>query len=556
MGTSALTTSFDVQLSAANLGLQNLNLGSGSLAAYGNRPISVLATVDGIASVSNPVQVSFSTTCGTVLPAVVTTDATGTANATYTASLATCAGSNSTITASAVGATSRSGTISVAASIATNVQFISTTPQLIYLKDSVGTSQAQVVFKVVDSTGTPLQNKKLRLTLANAATGVSLNTVGNTAAIDLSTDSLGLVSAAVFAGTVPTSLNVKATLLDSDGVPTNIYSNSNLLTVASGRPTQRSLSLSVEKFSVEAASVDGQETKLTLSMADRQGNPVPPGTQVNFVSEAGVTLPAVCFVPPVIPETSSSPAIPVSACTVTLRSSGTRTPNGLVSVLAYVAGEEDFVDVNGNNYFDSGDSFTDLGRAYRDDNSKNTVAVVDPWGSRKRANGKYDEGEFQVPREGASACTGSAGCKGDGAWGAADVRQQVTVVFASGSAVITHGPAAASDAISNSSDLGLNGMKVTVADINGNSMPTLTKVDLSVVDNTQFSPAIKDPSDALAKATYGTCTLNSPASFVVTNSLDPLDIFVSLKNCVRGDQILVKTTSPLNVVSTATFSVE
>lgn len=558
VGTSALTTSFDVQLSAANLGLQNLNLGSGPLAAYGNRPISVQATVDGVASISNPVQVTFTTTCGTVLPAVVTTDATGTANATYTASLLTCADSNPTITAAAAGATSRSGTISVAPSVATNVKFEieGSGPQLIYLKDSVGSTQAQVVFRVIDSRGGFLQNKKLRLSLSNSATGVSLNTVGNTAPIDLTTDSVGLVKAAVFSGTVPTSLNVKATLLDNDGVETTVYSYSNKLTIASGRPSQRSLSLSVSTFSIEAAGVDAQETKLTLSMADRQGNPVPENTQVNFVSEAGVVVPAVCFVPPVTPESASSPAIPVSSCAVTLRSSGTRTPNGLVSVLAYVAGEEDFIDMNGNNYFDSGDTFVDLGRAYRDDNSKSTVAVVDPWGSRKRINGKYDDGEFQVPREGTGICTASSGCKGDGVWGAADVRQQATVVFASGNAVVTHGPIAAINPISNSTDLGLNGVKVTIADVNGNSMPTLTQVDISVVDNSQFSPAIKDPFDALATPTYGSCSLNSPASFLVSNSIDPLDIFVSLKNCVRGDQILIKTTSPLKVVTAVTFSVE
>ena len=50
-------------------------------------------------------------------------------------------------------------------------------------------------------------------------------------------------------------------------------------------------------------------------------------------------LPAVCFVPPVTPATASSPAIPTSSCTVSLRAQGTRPLNGRVSILAYVAGD-------------------------------------------------------------------------------------------------------------------------------------------------------------------------------------------------------------------------
>ena len=368
VGTADISASFDFQLADANLGLNTLTLGTDSLPAFGSRPISVTATINGALATAVPVQVTFNASCGTAIPATVTTDASGVASTTYTASLAACAGTNVTITASAVGAVPLSGTIPVAASIASNVLFISTSQQLIYLKDSVGATQAQVTFKVVDSNGNPLQNKKLRLSLSNTATGVTLDTLGNTAPVDLSTDSTGVASVAVFSGTVPTSLNVKATLLDASNNPTSVFSNSNLLTVASGRPVQKSLSLALGKLSIEAKSRDGQETAVTLSMADRQGNPVPPGTQVNFVTESGGLQPATCFVPTTIP--------PESFCSVTFRSSGTRTANGRVSILAYVDGEEDFVDGNGNNVYDSGESFTDLGWAYRDDNNS-VMAGVD-----------------------------------------------------------------------------------------------------------------------------------------------------------------------------------
>ena len=516
-GTSkTITETLGYQLSPLNVALNTLNLGATALPALGTRTISVSASINGAAATNDPVQITFSAGCGTVTPSVVTTGSSGTASTTYTATL-NCAGTNVAINASAVGASPVSGTIAVASSIATNVQFVSTTPQLIYLKDSVGTTQAQVVFKAVDSSGNPLQNKKLRLSLTNIDTGVSLDTLGNVSPVDLSTDSLGLVSVAVFSGTVPTSLNVKATLLDSSSAVTSVFSNSNLLTVASGRPTQSSLSLALGKLSLEGLNYDGDSTTVTLSMADRQGNPVPPGTQVNFVTESGVLLPAVCFVAPATPATASSPAIPTSACSVTIKTSGTRPANGRVSILAYVAGEEDFVDVNGNNVYDSGEPFTDLGRAFRDDNG----TVV------SGANGSFDTGEFQVPRAGVAVCTQGTGCPGDGVWGAADVRRQATIIFASGVATIAGTPST-------------SGITVTISDANGNSVPTGSTIVATMTDLTSG---------------LTNCTLTSASSATVFNTLLPTAASFGFKDCATGDQVNIKVTTPLGTITSRDFAI-
>ena len=508
--TTVVKSVLDYQVGNANIALTGLNLGTGSLAAFGNRPISVKVNVNGTLASDVPVQVTFNASCGVVSPAVVNTDGTGTASTTYTATLPNCAGTNVTISATAVGANSLTGIVPVAPSVATNVQFVSASPQLIYLRESVGTTQAQVVFKAVDSSGNPLQNKKLRLSLSNSSTGVSLDKVDNISSVDLTTDSQGLVSAAVYSGTVPTSLNVRATLLDANDAPTNVFSNSNLLTVASGRAVQRSLSLAFDKLSIEGFNFDGDEAYATLSLADRQGNPVPPGTQVNFVTESGVMMPAVCFVPPVTPATANSPAIPTSYCTVKIRSQGTRPVNGRVSVLAYVEGEEDFVDVNGNNVYDAGDSFTDLGRAFRDDNPANETTGLPVY--------TYDAGEFQVPRVSAAACVAGTGCAGDGVWGAADVRRQSTIIFASSTAVVTVVNASATN------------VTFRVADINGNSMPTGTQITAVAIDG--------------AAGNGVACSIAAGASAEIPNTLLPIEYSVSLKDCAQGDsvRIEVKTT--------------
>ena len=528
----------DYQLGTANIALSGLSVGSTALSAYGNRTVSVSVTSNGT-PVTIPVQVTFGASCGVVSPLVVATDANGLASTTYTASDPKCAGTNVSITAAATGATTQSGTIAVSAPVATNVQFVSAAPQLIYLSGTVGTTQAQVVFKVVDSSGNAVQNKTLQLALINTATGVSLGTLGNTTPLNYVSDSSGNVSAAVFSGTVPTSMTVRATLLDSLAAPTSIYSDSNILTVASGRPTQSSLSLASAKTSIEGANIDNVSTTLTLSMADRNGNPVPPGTQVNFVSEAGVVIPAVCFVPPAIPATANSPAIPSSSCSVTLFSSGTRTANGNVAVMAYVAGDEDFSDLVGDNVYHLGDPFTDLGRAYLDKVGAGPRTVPSGFGV-------YNNGEFQVPRIGDAACLDGASCPGDGLWGSADVRKQITIVFATSSATISAGSLQATSPLQGSTDLVLNSLNVTVADLNGNSMPTGTQIAVTAVDN---------GFQAQGYLTAANCQITSGTGATISNSLSPILIPVTLKFCTPGDAVQVTVTSPLGIQTQRLFTI-
>lgn len=123
-----------------------------------------------------------------------------------------------------------------------------------------------------------------------------------------------------------------------------------------------------------------------MSLADRQGNPVPDGTAVNFVTEGGVMIPPTCV-------TGAVPGD--SQCTVNIRSQNPRPTDGLVSILAYSAGEEDFVDANFNNLFDCGESFTDLVTAYRDDTT--TTMLLSKPSNTGVPNG-FVTGEFSVPR--------------------------------------------------------------------------------------------------------------------------------------------------------------
>lgn len=517
VGTSSLSANYDFQLSPTNLALSSLTFGMGTLPAYGNQSVSVQASINGAAATNTPVRVSFSASCGTVAPVSVSTDSTGRASTTYTADSALCAGKNVTVSAlvaSAVENSSVSGFFAVDTVKATNLQFVGAIPNLIYLAGSGSASQSQITFKVVDTNGNAVQNQRVNLGLGNVAAGtnISLDSIGSSAGVTKTTDVSGLVSVIVFSGDVPTSATVTAVL---DAPLASVRSASNILTIASGVPVQKASSLAIEKLSIEGFNTDGLTSNVTFSLADRQGNPVPDGTAVNFVAESGVMLPARCVV------TGGS-----SQCSSQIRTSGTRPSNGRVSVFAYTSGEEDFLDLNFNNKYDLGEPFTDLGNAYRDDDGSLDFSV----------------GEFSVPRLGNVACTSviaraespvnSKAGSCDGIWGTNEVRREAVIIFATSEASIS--------VVSRANPL----ITLRVADLNGNSMPvgsTITALKLSGSDECtvkRVSPGLigNQLGFTLAQVDLDKCSGGSP--FV------PATPTTAAIPAVPADVIRVFVTSP------------
>ena len=496
-----ISTYVGYQLATANITLDNLDVGAGTLVAYGTRQVSVQVNLNGVPT-PTPVQVNFTATCGQISPASASTNTLGKVTVSYSATDAPgtaqstqgCSGKSVEISASTLGATVVSRTLSVSGAPATSMSFVSATPVRIYLANSGGATQSLLKFKLVNAQGEPILGRDVVLSLKTVTGALDANkatfgTVGNIAPITTPTDSNGEVSVPVFSGTVPTNVLINARLASDAAIQTD----SAVLTIASGRPAQARVSLAIEKFAIEGFNVDGDESTVTMSLADRQGNPVPDGTAVNFVTEGGVMIPPVC--------TTGTSAAGNSQCTVKIRSQNPRpqalTPRaGRVSILAYAAGEEDFNDGNFNNVHDSGETFSDLGTAFRDDNE----------------NSAFDNNaEFSVPR------TGTTPAIGDGVWGAADVRQQHIIIFATSAAVIT--PTAATPA----------GVSFVVADVNGNSMPTGSEITVTAVDQTPNSLS---------------CGVAAGSKAVIPNTLDPFPWAASLKDCAVGDSIVIEVKTP------------
>ncbi len=533
--TGTLDYNLGVVSSSDKLTLTNLDVGVTSIPAYGTRQISAQVNLGGVPA-STPVVVTFGANCGQVLPSSITTNSTGMATVSYTATDAAgvtpsslgCSGKTVEITASAVGADAIRKSLPVLIAPATNLAFVvpaDPTKMRIYLEGSGGATQATVQFLLSNAVGEALPSQDVLLTLKTTNAGIPKATFGvkgNTAAVTLTTDASGKVSVPVFAGTVPTSVLVNAALVSNPAIQTN----SSILAIASGRPTQSSLSLALGKFAIRGFNVDGEETTVTLAMADRQGNPVPDGTAVNFTSESGVMINPIC----------TTGAVPGdSRCAVKFRSQGSRPVDGRVSILAYTAGEEDFVDANGNNVYDCGESFTDLGTAYRD---RTSTSAGYPTG------GANVTGE--VPRSAAASSCGTgvtpSASSGDGVWGTADVRQQAVLVLSTDKMQITNpvwttSTSAAFGTVTTS-------LEVLLSDLNNNSVPTGSTIAATAIDTTSTTPKAASPSTEI-----GACTLVGVSNDSVPNSLNPLQLGVFLSNCTTGDQVRISVTTTYSVQS-------
>lgn len=449
----SVSGSIDYQTAAANVALGSLAITTTSLRALQTTPVSVAATVNGVAAQNGQVTVNFTASCGTFSPSSATTSGNGVASSVYQSAVNCSGGVTLTAQASGSSVTSSSG-VTVAAAQATNVVFGTATPSTMVTSQATGNKQSSVVFRVLDQLGGGMSGQQLDIDLSSAAISAGVNfSVGGSltsATQAVTTDGSGNATVTVSSGTMPTPVQLTAKLHSNSA----LLANSSGLTVTSGVPAQDASSIAVDKFAIDGFTTDGVVANLTWSIADRQGNPIASAdaTRVNFVTRSAGILVGSCAL-----DTSSR-------CSVTYTSAGVRPSNGRVVILAYMDGEESFSDSNGNNRWDSGEPFNDLGTAYMDENE----------------SGNYSSGEQTYPggMVGSNSCATnyngiSVAGTCDGTWSSSvKVRQRIVLTLSDGqsSAVVTQLAARSP-----------NGFDVRVADSNGNSMPTGTTVAAAVV---------------------------------------------------------------------------
>lgn len=293
-----------------------------------------------------------------------------------------------------------------------SIEFISAEPSSIVLKGTGGQNQQEtstLTFKVKSQLGNVLAQQEVKFSLSTAVGGISLSRASGF------TNSQGLISTQVSAGTVPTAVRVTASAsMDINGEIVAVQSQSDLLSINTGLPEQRSMTIAADIVNPEAHNISGVESIITVWLSDNFNNHAPDGTTVNFTTEGGNIEPSCST-------TNGN-------CSVTWTSSEPRVSDHRVTILATALGHETFFDTNGNNIFDDADGnpildvgtsndpnidsgldnyapqssgFVDMSEAWRDDDEDSRFDTGETFldfnndGSFSSADGKFNGPQCQ-----------------------------------------------------------------------------------------------------------------------------------------------------------------
>ena len=361
------TAEYNYSLQAVDISLINLKTGETVLESGASTVVTLQTKDISTGKFQNDVTVNFSATCGSFDPASVVSSNQGNVTATYKAidSNGNLCEDKQTITAVTANNTSSSQSVEVniKAIKASNIIYTTSESVVLGAKDSGSSSSGQIEFTVY-SNGVPAANQEVILDLIKSPVDFNFISLGNRDSDTLYSDSSGKVTVNLYPGNIPGPVEIQATLKADE----TISASAKNIAVATGRPTQKGITLALEKNVLADNAID--TSGVSVYLTDRQGNFVPDGTVVSFVAEGGTITPNCATVG--------------GNCSVTFTSQNPRPANGRVSVIAYVEGDKAYSDLNGDNVYTAGiDSLLDnIGNFFRDDNE----------------DLKYNPGEFVYKR--------------------------------------------------------------------------------------------------------------------------------------------------------------
>lgn len=418
----------------------------------------------------------------TINPASLTTSG-GSAAATYVAQ--GCVGSDTIVaqvTISGDTPLAATGSVSVQAAQLGSIQFVSATPGVVGVSGSLIANQSTIIFKVVDASGGAVADQLVSFSLSTNVGGLSLTPTQATS------DSQGQVQTVLQGGTAHATVSVIATALNTGGQ--TISKPSAPIAVTTGLPTSKGVSVSASRLSIDGT-CDGEPTTINVRLADRYGNPVPQNTAPTLVTEGG-KINGSC----VTGNPLGDPGTEAGVCSVLLVAQNPRPADGRITVLAYVPGEESFVDSNGNGYFDAGESSSDLPEVFEDDDESKIFKDGDYFFDAN-GNGAHDgpDGKF----EGYVCDSPGVNCKTTlTTVGNSPPNSPMVIVFSDRKPVLSNLFVAPSSLLSSgtvtftqSKELAVVG--VTVIDGNGNPLPQGTTYTLKTTSGSVLNPATVGP---------------------------------------------------------------
>lgn len=352
---ASLSATQGFQVQATNATIVSFT-GPASLSAYGQDILTLTLTG---AAVDSPVKLSVSSSCAAAGKATVSPSSISATSNTVTLQYRDngCGAIQPSDLLQVVvdgTSTAKQLTLPIDAPAASSIAFISSVPEQIFLKGSGFTESSVVTFEVRDSAGNTLPNKSVDLKLLTGAGGVTMQGgLGVGTSYSTQSNATGRVSVQVNSGTQPTPVRIQATLSGS-----TISTVSSNLSVGIGLPSQLNFSMAQQTINIEGYDIDNVPNTYTLIVADRSSNPVPVGTTINFVAGGGQIESSK-----LISQTNG-----ISQATSNFVSAQPKPVDGRVTIVAYALGEESFIDKNGNNIYDSGEEFQDLGNIFKDRN--------------------------------------------------------------------------------------------------------------------------------------------------------------------------------------------
>jgi hypothetical protein len=322
--------------------------------------------------------VTFTTDMGTFTSSnnatkTTTTDEDGEASATF---LGGTTSGVATLKASAsVDSVTVERTVQISIKQLGHFEFLGASPTKLGIRGSGRNETSVLSFKVKDTEGNPFSDLRVDFSISHASAGdVSLDPHWAT------TDANGEVRTVLHSGRSVNSVTVKA---ESSVGTVTLSAESAALVIVGAKPSFGPMTFSCKRHNITGFLCDNVHTKCTISLADRYGNKVGFATQVAFLIEAGHIDPSVETEddgvnmgsaevdmrtgnprPKDVPPAPTEPKVVGSTYTNNPR-------DGLVTIIAYTSGEEDFTDANGNGEWDTDEPFVDLGEPFLDENDDN-----------------------------------------------------------------------------------------------------------------------------------------------------------------------------------------
>ena len=352
----------------------------------GGAPVSG-ATLDWTTTLGTFVGTDGGNSCSTDAVGACTVQLTAVAGVTGTTTVA----ARSTTPAAAASQTLRIVSVSQLQFQSVSCTQTTTNCNLMGLQGSGFNETALVRFRVLDPLGMGVAGVPVSFQLVGAPTGTSVDPMQVT-------DAMGQVTATVRSGLTVGTFVVRATAL-------TLSVDSPTIGVRGAKPSNRGFTLSCSRVNVSAytVAVPPRPVQITcnVGLTDRYNNPVGTGTAVRLNSEAGAVpnnvataafmpgssssnegratftfatdqgvFPAL-DVPPFMPDAQQYPFPRLAEPSLAFGPLTSNPRDGLVTIIAYLQGEEDFRDNNNNGMWDVGEQYIDQGEPLLDSNDNN-----------------------------------------------------------------------------------------------------------------------------------------------------------------------------------------